>query len=82
MHLRPVSCSLLAGFLALTGQAASAEITRTFNTGLEGWSGAGGVVSHVAAGGNSGGFLRQVDNAGTFMTFSAPGAFLGRSAVA
>lgn len=46
-----------AGLLALGASTAQAQIISSFNSGLEGWTGAGGTVSYVASGGNGGGYL-------------------------
>jgi len=48
-----------------------------FDSGLAGWTGAGGSVSHLAIGGNGGGSLRQTDTLNTWMNVSAPASFLG-----
>lgn len=67
----------LAGSLLFAATCADAQLASTFDTGLEGWTGAGGAISYVAGGGHPGGYLKQVDNLGTFMTVVAPAAFHG-----
>lgn len=76
---RPMKRFLLtaAVIAAITTPAHSQTITSGFDLGLESWSGAGGTVSWVSSGGSPGGYLRQADNAGTWMTVSAPSAFHG-----
>lgn len=62
---------------ALAVPAQAQTITSGFDTGLDGWTGAGGAVTWVSSGGNPGGYLRQADNLNTWMTVFAPSAFLG-----
>jgi len=80
----PRSCeklrfNLLLPLLCLAGaaQAATPVLLSNFDSGLGGWTGAGGSVSHIASGGNGGGFLQQTDTLNTWMSVSAPAAFLG-----
>jgi hypothetical protein len=68
---------ITASLLALGALAAHANINSSFNNGLEGWTGAGGTVSYGASGGNGGGYLVQTDTMNTWMSVSAPAAFLG-----
>ncbi len=64
---------VLCGF-----QRANAVIVQsTFDASLEGWTLTDGNASHVAAGGNPGGYLHAVDSLSTFMIGNAPAAFLG-----
>jgi hypothetical protein len=68
---------IAASLLALSATATHANITSSFDSGLEGWVGAGGAVSFGASGGNAGGYLRQLDTLNTWMSVSAPASFLG-----
>jgi hypothetical protein len=68
---------IFAGLLALGASTAQAQIISNFDSGLEGWTGAGGTVTHAAGGGNGGGYLSQRDTLNTWMIVSAPAAFLG-----
>jgi hypothetical protein len=72
---------IAASLLALSATATHANITSSFDSGLEGWVGAGGAVSFGASGGStggtSGGYLRQLDTLNTWMSVSAPASFLG-----
>lgn len=68
---------IAASLLALGAAAADANISSSFGSRLEGWTGAGGTVSYVASGGNGGGYLSQTDTLNTWMSVSAPAAFLG-----
>jgi hypothetical protein len=68
---------LVASLLALGASTGHAQIISNFDSGLAGWTGAGGSVTHVASGGNGGGFLSQTDTLNTWMSVSAPAAFLG-----
>ena len=65
-----------SGLVALA-TSASAQLASTFDAGLEGWTGAGGTVSFVPAGGNPGGFLQQTDTQSSYMVVNAPAKFLG-----
>lgn len=62
----------LAALSALSSLPAHADILSTFDTGLEGWTGLGGTVSHAA-----GGYLLQQDTQNTWMSVVAPAAFHG-----
>jgi len=74
-----LSFNLLLPLLCLAGaaQAATPVLLSNFDSGLGGWTGAGGSVSHIASGGNGGGHLQQTDTLNTWMSVSAPAAFLG-----
>jgi hypothetical protein len=65
-----------SGLVALA-TGANAELASTFDAGLEGWTGAGGTVLFVPAGGNPGGFLQQTDTQSSYMVVNAPAMFLG-----
>lgn len=65
-------CGLLANAVA-----ANAQVASSFDSGLDGWAGSGGSISFVPSGGNSGGFLQQVDTTGSFMSVIAPAKFVG-----
>jgi len=71
--IRPsfVPATLLLVAVAIS-TAARADIASTFDSGLEGWTGLGGTVSHVA-----GGYLQQLDTQNTWMSVVAPVAFRG-----
>jgi hypothetical protein len=66
-----------AGSLVVAAGCAQAQLSSSFDGGLEGWTAAGGTISYVASGGSPGGYLKQVDTLGTFMTVIAPSAFHG-----
>lgn len=68
---------LVAAPLLALSISAGAQVTSTFDSDLDGWSGLGGAVSHFATGGNPGGFLQQEDTDGTFMEVIAPAKFSG-----
>lgn len=68
---------MAAGLLAVSASTSQAQLISHFDSGLDGWTGAGGTVSHVAGGGNGGGYLSQRDTLNTWMSVSAPAAFLG-----
>ena len=77
--MKPITLScLLIGVFTLSGKAA--EIRSAFTASLEGWTAAdtvGGTPTHVAAGGNPGGYV-FLDNAENLWTYVvAPAAFLG-----
>lgn len=67
--MRTLTLALVAAFSALPARA---DIASTFDTGLEGWTGLGGSVSHAA-----GGYLLQQDTQNTWMSVIAPAAFHG-----
>ncbi|KQW46226.1 MULTISPECIES: PEP-CTERM sorting domain-containing protein [unclassified Roseateles] len=52
--------------------SAHADISSSFAAGLEGWTGQGGTVTHIA-----GGYLRQQDTQATWMSVTAPAGYLG-----
>lgn len=72
MPLTLRALALTAAALALPVLPAQAELLSTFDTGLEGWTGLGGSVSHAA-----GGYLLQQDTQSTWMSVVAPAAFHG-----
>lgn len=57
---------------ALSALPARADISSTFDTDLQGWTGLGGSVSHAA-----GGYLLQQDTQSTWMSVVAPAAYHG-----
>ena len=73
IHFRTLA---LAGLIAFA-TSANAQLASTFDSGLDGWTGAGGSVTFVAVGGSPGGFLQQTDTANSYMLVAAPAALLG-----
>lgn len=69
--------TLSAAAIVAAGAAQAMTISSTFDTDVEGWTGNGGVVSHVDSGGNPDGYLSQTDTASTFMFLILPGAYTG-----
>lgn len=63
--------ALMLGTTALC-LTAHADISTSFDTGLDGWTGAGGTVTHAA-----GGYLQQLDTQATWMSVAAPAAYRG-----
>ena len=64
---------ILAALAALSlSNAARVNPASTFDSGLEGWTGLGGTVSHAAEG-----YLQQLDTQKTWMSVEAPVAFRG-----
>ena len=55
----------------------ASTITSTFNDDAEGWTLNGGILTHLAAGGNPGGHLTMEDNISGHMNTVAPETFLG-----
>ncbi|MBT9490030.1 MAG: PEP-CTERM sorting domain-containing protein [Rubrivivax sp.] len=70
--MRTLTLLAIAALSALSALPARAAIQSTFDTGLEGWTGLGGSVSHAA-----GGYLLQQDTQNTWMSVVAPAAFHG-----
>lgn len=71
-----IRAALLLGTAALCIPA-HADITSSFDSSLDGWTGLGGSVAHVVSGGMPSGHLQQQDTDETWMSVSAPGAYLG-----
>ncbi|WP_424971946.1 VPLPA-CTERM sorting domain-containing protein [Dinoroseobacter sp. S76] len=69
--------TLSAAAIVAAGAAQATTISSTFDTDVEGWTGDGGTVSHVATGGNPDGYLSQTDVTGTFMFVTLPAAYNG-----
>ncbi|QDQ29241.1 PEP-CTERM sorting domain-containing protein [Chitinimonas arctica] len=57
--------------------SAQADLNYSFDTDAQGWTATDGVLSHVASGGNSGGFLSIHDGNDASMLAIAPGSALG-----
>jgi hypothetical protein len=72
MNLSPATCAVLLLAASTLSPNARADIVSTFDTGLEGWTGVGGTVSHGA-----GGYLLQLDTQNSWMSVAAPAAFRG-----
>lgn len=65
--------ALVASLVAFSAATGHAQISSNFDSGLAGWTAARGSVTHVAGGG----YLSQTDTLNTWMSVSAPAAFLG-----
>jgi hypothetical protein len=72
LHLSTTLKTLTLTAALCTAGTASANIITTFDTGLQGWTGVGGTISHAA-----GGYLLQQDSLNTWMSVVAPAAYHG-----
>lgn len=80
--MTPLRSRLLCFTLAVSLANSFGQIISTFNTGSEGWTAIDNLAdenpTHIAVGGNPGGFIQVVDGvAGTATYFVAPAKFLG-----
>ncbi len=64
--------SAASAAMALVAPPARADVTSSFDSGLDGWTAQGGTLSHHA-----GGWLLQSDTQSTWMSVLAPAAFRG-----
>ena len=73
--MRYTSWCAVCALTVLAALPARADLTSHFDSGLEGWTGLGGTLSHAA-----GGWLLQQDTQSTWMSVSAPVAYHGNLA--
>lgn len=64
-------------FFILIVHCQGEDLVSTFDEGLEGWTGDGGVLFYGQVDGNPDGYLAMLDNANTFMFIEAPPRFHG-----
>ena len=63
--------------ISLPSVGEAEELNSSFDSGTDGWIGAGGILTYETSGGNPGGFIEMEDNQGTFMTVVSPVQFSG-----